>query len=429
MKIIEYIKSIGQSDKMDLETIKRLHILNLIASASFVLSLAILMYTIYFQLSILLVFVAASVCFSMMTPVILNNFHCLQCAKLFYLITGPILVIALTILFGPKVHFQYFLLPLGGMPIIVLTTRETWKKRIIAGLMLPGFIMLDWYSRTHIPITNLDSNVIDIIRLINNIILFLISILMYLIFSYESDYQIELIKKQNNLLEQSNNDLEQFSNVVSHDLKAPLVRVSSLAKIIKKKHISDVSAEGREMFDFVESETLRMQELTTGILEYSKRSNRIGEVSKFSLNDFIQDILKSLQIPSNIEVKVESDNHMVETSKLQLEQTLTNLLNNAIKYIDKPKGKIDIKITQDRSFLHFGIKDNGPGIAPEHQNKLFIAYYINHETNRSDSTGLGLSIAKKLVELHGGKIGVESEVGRGATFWFTWPIISKETNS
>jgi signal transduction histidine kinase len=159
-----------------------------------------------------------------------------------------------------------------------------------------------------------------------------------------------------------------------------------------------------------------MEGLITDILNYST----VGAESKteeFNLNDLINELISILYIPEHISVKVLNKLPSLIGDKTKIHQLFQNLISNSVKFIDKKEGFIEIDVKELENHYQFSIKDNGMGIEEKHFKKIF---QIFHSLNkRKDSTGIGLSIVKKIVELHQGEIWLESEPNIGTTFYFT----------
>jgi two-component system sensor kinase FixL len=165
----------------------------------------------------------------------------------------------------------------------------------------------------------------------------------------------------------------------------------------------------------------RMQKLIDGILLYSRVGQMEEEKTVVDLNELIPDIIDLLAPPENIEIKILTSLPTLKCEQTRITQVFQNLLSNAVKYIDKPKGEINISCSEDNSLWKFDITDNGPGIAKEHFERIFQIFQTLSRQDENGGTGIGLTIVKKNIELFGGKIWVESELGKGSTFFFTLP--------
>ena len=218
-------------------------------------------------------------------------------------------------------------------------------------------------------------------------------------------------------LEKSNDELQEYAHIVSHDLKSPLRSIDALVSWLKednKDKLDDVSLEN---FAHIESTLEKMEQLITDILEYSSAGVENSENTDVDINSIVNDLMNMLFIPEHIEIKLLQKLPVIRGDKTKLQQVFQNLISNAIKFCDKEKGLIEIDVISKPEYYEFSIKDNGIGIDKKFHEKIFKIF---HALNKSkDSTGIGLSIVKKIVNLHGGDIWLESEPNIGTTFYFT----------
>jgi len=231
-------------------------------------------------------------------------------------------------------------------------------------------------------------------------------------------------EKQNTLirkLSDVNQELQDFAYVVSHDLKAPLRAIKTLADWLTTDYRDKLDAPGKENLQLLCGRVDRMQNLIDGVLQYSRVGRTEQGTKPVDLGRLVPEIIEDLAAPAHIAVRVESDLPTVDADPTRITQVFQNLLSNAIKYLDKPQGNITVGCVEEEDFWRFGVSDNGPGIAPKDFERIFKLFQTLTRRDDSESTGVGLTIAKKIVELYGGKIWVESEVGQGSTFFFTFP--------
>lgn len=222
-------------------------------------------------------------------------------------------------------------------------------------------------------------------------------------------------------LESANEELKNFGYVVSHDLKAPLRAIGSLADWLSTDYADKFDDEGKEHMRLLISRVHRMDGLIDGILQYS-RVGRVKEVAvAVDLNRLVREVIDLLAPPKNIAVSVEDSLPTVMAEPTRIQQVFQNLLSNAIKYMDKPEGEIRIACGAEGRQWKFSIADNGPGIDQQHFEKIFQLFQTLAPRDRVESTGVGLALVKKIVEMYGGHIWLESTVGRGSTFFFTLP--------
>ncbi|HTH60132.1 MAG TPA: PAS domain S-box protein [Paraburkholderia sp.] len=224
----------------------------------------------------------------------------------------------------------------------------------------------------------------------------------------------------------ANEELTNFAYVVSHDLKAPLRGIGSLADWLSVDYADKFDDEGREHMRLLISRVHRMSALIDGILQYS----RVGRVREtpvvIDLNVLVREVIDLLAPPETITVTVEDALPTVLAERTRIQQVFQNLISNAIKYMDKPVGKVRIGCTQHAGKWQFSVSDNGPGIEPRHFERIFQLFQTLAPRDRVESTGVGLTLARKILDMYGGEIWVESVVGLGSTFYFTLPFSAKQ---
>jgi PAS domain S-box-containing protein len=222
-------------------------------------------------------------------------------------------------------------------------------------------------------------------------------------------------------LQAANQELEDFAYVVSHDLKAPLRGIIQLTNWLSSDYRDVLDAEGQEMLELLDTRANRMHSLIDGILQYS-RIGRIRERERtVDLGPLVEETIALLSPPPELEITIEGELPTVLGERTRLQQVFQNLIGNAIKYMDKADGWIKVRYQDCDEQWRFSIADNGPGIAPRYQEKIFGLFQTLAPQEDADSTGVGLALVKKIVENWGGDIDVESTPGQGSTFTFTLP--------
>lgn len=218
-------------------------------------------------------------------------------------------------------------------------------------------------------------------------------------------------------LEISNNDLQEYAHIVSHDLKSPLRSIFALVAWIKEDNQEHLSPNSLDNIGLIESTLEKMEQLISDILNYSSVTAEAIEDKPVDLNGIIKDLQQILFVPKHIQIKVLNPLPVIHGDQTRLQQLFQNLLSNAIRYIDKEVGHVIIDVIEKPSHYQFSIEDNGIGIEEEYHDKIFKIFHSLSDTK--ESSGIGLSIVKKIVDLYKGDIWLESSLGKGTTFYFT----------
>jgi light-regulated signal transduction histidine kinase (bacteriophytochrome) len=223
-------------------------------------------------------------------------------------------------------------------------------------------------------------------------------------------------------LVRSNYDLEQFAYIASHDLKSPLLSISGFAKLLEKNYKDKLDSDAHEYIDIIINSIDRMENLVNDLLTYSRIGTSNSKLNPIDVNNiFVRAI-------ANLTVEIEKNGAKVAHDSLptvigndiQLEQLLQNLIGNAIKFHSQEPPRVHISVEQKGENWVFSVKDNGIGIASEDRDKIFNMFHCLHR-GEYKGAGIGLAVCKKIVELHGGNIWVESQPGKGSIFYFTIP--------
>ncbi len=224
-----------------------------------------------------------------------------------------------------------------------------------------------------------------------------------------------------NTLEKINKELDQFAYIVSHDLKAPLRAINNLSIWIEEDLEGKMESETRKNFDMLRGRIHRMESLINGILQYSRAGRVKSDNIPIDVNAFVKDIIQNLAPPEAFQVFIDNNLPVIQGEKLAIDQVFSNFISNAIKYNNNEKPEIKVFYEDLGLFHKFGVSDNGPGIAPEFFNKVFVIFQTLQARDVIESTGVGLAIVKKIVEEKGGQVWLESELNKGTTFYFTLP--------
>lgn len=230
--------------------------------------------------------------------------------------------------------------------------------------------------------------------------------------------QAELLKE----LESVNQELKDFAYIASHDLKAPLRAIKTLAEWINTDYVDKLDDDGKEQLRLLGSRVDRMHNLIEGILQYSRVGRGKEKFVDVDLDKLVPEIIDMVCPPENITVTIENKLPVVKCEETRIQQVFQNLLSNAVKYMDKPQGTVKIGCVRQGEFWKFSVADNGPGIEEKYFDRIFKMFQTLSSRDEFESTGVGLTVIKKIVELHGGRVWLESEIGKGTTFFFTFPL-------
>ena len=221
-------------------------------------------------------------------------------------------------------------------------------------------------------------------------------------------------------LRKRNQELDQFAYVASHDLKAPLRGVTTIVKWIEDELAAELSPQLRTYLDQMKGRLSRLEDLINGLLAYA----RVGRTAQTHQSVDVAQLLgevAELVVPPDFTLRVEPAMPVFTTDRLGLQQVFTNLFSNAVKYHQRGAGHLAVSCREAGTHYEFRVQDDGPGIAPEYHQKIFLLFQTLRDRHTAESTGIGLSIVQKIIDEHQGTIRVESEPGRGAGFIFTWP--------
>jgi PAS domain S-box-containing protein len=233
------------------------------------------------------------------------------------------------------------------------------------------------------------------------------------------------LQERSGELERSNADLEQFAYVASHDLQEPLRMVASFTQLLAARYKGQLDTEADEFIAYAVEGATRMQTLIEGLLSFARVGTRGKELRPTDSQMVLSRSLQSLDVSLREANATVSNGALpvVAADESQLEQLFQNLIGNAVKFRGKDAPAVQVSAQRNGKEWIFSIKDNGIGIEPQYQGRIFVIFQRLHPRSEYPGTGIGLSICKKIVERHGGRIWVESAKGRGSTFHFTMPLV------
>ena len=222
------------------------------------------------------------------------------------------------------------------------------------------------------------------------------------------------------LLKKRNQELDRFAYVTSHDLKAPLRAIANLATWLGEDLAGEIPEENQQQLQLMQSRVQRLEGLIQGLLEYSRVGRKNNIVKTIDVGNLVKEVVDSLSAPPEFSIFVATDLPTIKTEVVLLQQVFSNLIDNAIKYHPRKSGTITISAQNKNDFYEFAVSDDGQGIDPQYHERIFTIFQTLQARDTFESTGIGLSIVKKIVEDRGGMVRIESKLGEGSTFFFTW---------
>lgn len=231
-------------------------------------------------------------------------------------------------------------------------------------------------------------------------------------------------ERLSNKLAEFTKEMNQFTYIVSHDLQAPLRMVTGFMELLEKKYSDKLDAGAKQYIDYAVKGAVKMKNLVFDLLEYSRLSSVENEYTEVDMNSIMQEIKEKFSIiieETKAGITIEQL-PVVTGDRKKMTQLMHHLFDNALKYRNEAVPHIRISCKKEDNFWVFSIKDNGLGIDSAFFERIFQVFRRLHNDDvKYSGTGIGLAMCKKIVELHGGTINVESEVGRGSIFSFTLP--------
>lgn len=222
-------------------------------------------------------------------------------------------------------------------------------------------------------------------------------------------------------LEQSNRELDQFAYVASHDLKAPLRGIANLSQWIEDDLGDRLDDQARQHFQLMRGRVSRLENLIAGILAYSRAGRDSADHVAVDVAGLVAEVWELLAPPASARLVIDGALPQLRASRVQLQQVLLNLIGNALKYNAERALTVTVSARRNGRRWELAVADDGVGIAPEFADKIWGLFQTLERRDKVESTGIGLSVVRKIVEQHGGKAWVEPRPGGGAVFWFTWP--------
>lgn len=228
-------------------------------------------------------------------------------------------------------------------------------------------------------------------------------------------------KKFEEQLIKSNQELEEFAYITSHDLKAPLRAIVQLATWIEEDCSEKLDVISKNNLQLLRERAHRMRGMIDGLLQYARAGQINVEAEWLDTKELLREVIDILNPGKQFSIVLHESMPQLFAIKLLLSQVFSNLIVNSMKHHHRKTGTIEIGVFDKGSFYEFYVADDGPGIEPVYFEKIFKIFQTLKSKDELETTGIGLSIVKKIVESQGGQIQVQSELGKGAKFSFTWP--------
>lgn len=233
--------------------------------------------------------------------------------------------------------------------------------------------------------------------------------------------QNRIIEEKSAELQLSNNRLKEFAYMVSHDLKAPLRGVRNLAAWIREDFGQQLPEGVNTHLELMDRQIRKMEIMIRDVLDYAKEQAGNRKPEWIHLDELVNDVIELVNMDKSTKFTVESSVPEIQGTRIVISQVLQNLLTNSIKHNDKPKKEVSIRISGDTESVSFTVSDNGPGIDPLAHIEIFNLFHSLGDQSDGENTGIGLPVARKMVEEAGGRLWLESEPGKGSRFHFVLP--------
>lgn len=235
------------------------------------------------------------------------------------------------------------------------------------------------------------------------------------------NHMAEVLSENIRLLQRKNEELDQFAHIVSHDLKAPLRGIDNVITWIEEDHSTELPPKISEYIQLIKGRLVRAENMIRGILLYARVGKQNPEREYINLNVLLEDTMENLAVRPGLKIEIEKNLPDIYTERIPLQQVLSNLIGNAIKYHDKRDGYVKVYVKNFNDHYNFFVEDNGPGISKTYHDKIFAIFQTLQERDSFESTGVGLAIVKKILDDRRQTIEVRSDPGKGTIFAFTWP--------
>lgn len=339
-------------------------------------------------------------------------------------------VIVISAFVFPFMRNEYLLMPLTALTVFTTYPFQEQRWNYIIG----SFCMLTSVFLFFVEYQQVQSYPeYDFFNQVFSFVILYICIIEIIMTAFIGNTYLQLIQTNTAKLEsqkdelekyiESNLQLENFAHIASHDLKTPLANVIRFSQLLQLKVKGKLTDRENELFKFIIDGSQHMNQTINSLFQFSQATNKKLEYSRFSIHSLVQELKNDIKVnisETQAEVNVKNSINIIYADKILIKQLLLNLILNSLKFRNSETHPvIDIHLTEEPDQWLFRISDNGIGIEEEYREKIFLIFKRLHDNSSFEGTGIGLAICKKIVEQHGGRIWVESELGVGSTFCFT----------
>lgn len=294
-----------------------------------------------------------------------------------------------------------------GEPYIGSEVRRVWDRG--AGVPQEGFVNVVYQ-----PLRREDESVYGILALVIDVTELVQSRRLV-------EAHAEELNRASQSLSRINRELDQFAYIASHDLKAPLRGIASLATWIQEDVGPKLTDESRQHLGLLHSRIVRMEALIDGLLQYSRAGRVRGRVEEVKVGDLVKEVVDLFNPPAEATIEIAPDLPTLHTERLPLQQVFSNLIGNALKHAGRVDTVVRIGVEDAGAFYEFSVTDNGQGIPPAFHGKVWEIFQTLQPRDKVEGAGIGLALVKKTVESRGGAVSLDSDESRGAQFRFSWP--------
>ena len=420
--------NLGTDAVKDSKQVKYTKICNFISMTSFISALGYIPMAIVWGNPIWLA-VVTGICLMSMGVLYLNKVGSIHVSRIAYMVAVNILLFLSALVIGPNSNSESFLLIAVLIPFLVFDLSNT--KLILVGIMMPLTFLISYQHVSPLfldyNLTIAHQNLLHTIGMPMEVGLAAAALFQFVYYSRKTELELEasnqLMTVQTTELKRSNADLEQFAYVISHDLKAPVRNISCFMRLLSTKHGVTLDAEASEFVEFALTGSKRMERLIDDVLAYSRIGRNLSAPTPVNINDVINTIRYEIEgkhdMPNAI-ISIDRELPIVNSVHSSLMYHIfQNLIRNGLKFNKSEYPEVNISWDETEDSYKFSVSDNGIGISQKFAKQVFQMFKRLHAEDVYDGTGIGLAIAKKIVENYNGEIWYESDGEHGTTFCFT----------